>query len=127
MNPPIAEVAAGNAGVIAVLKTGTGPLRFYPFARAPQKGKPGYGVPYAVYQTAYGTPDNTLSCTPNLDTWGEQVDVYADTTEQARDVARALRDAFEPVAYVVSWNGEFQDEETKLERFSFTVEFMTPR
>lgn len=127
MYPPIAAVAQASAGVRAVLKTGNGPVRFWPFGEAPQKGNPGYRVPYAVFQTVYGSPNNLLACIPSMDTWGEQVDVYGETAASVRAVAEALRDAFEPVAYIVSWNGEFIDEETNLRRYSFTVEFMTPR
>jgi hypothetical protein len=55
------------------------------------------------------------------------VDVYANSATEARNVARALRDAFEGVAYVVAWNGESKDEPTGLFRYGFTVEWITSR
>ena len=59
MYPPVFEIATQSAAVLAVL--GSNPTRLWPFAIAPQKGKPGYGVPYAVHQLIYGAPVNTLS------------------------------------------------------------------
>lgn len=131
MFAPVFEIAKDSAGVIALLKTGTGPVRFFPFGEAPQA----VAKPYAVFQTAYGSPDNVLSCQPSMDTWGVQVDAYATTVKQSRDVAQALINAFElagisdpdTAVQVVNYNGEFIDEDTNLRRFSFTVEFMAQR
>jgi len=127
MQPPIARIVAASAAVKA--KLGTNPVRFWSFGEAPrnQEGVPAGGTPYAVWQTVYGTPENMLACTPGSDLWGTQVDVYAKAPKEAREVAEVLRDAFEPEAYVVSWNGEFVDEETRLYRYSFTVEWQTDR
>lgn len=127
MQPPIARVVADSAAVKAVL--GTNPVRFWSFGEAPRNadGTPATGTPYAVWQTVYGTPDNMLACVPSSDSWGTQVDVYAGTPQQARSVAKVLRDAFEPEAYVVSWNGESIDDPTRLYRYSFTVEWLTDR
>lgn len=127
MFPPIAQIAQADADVRAVLKTGNGPVRFWPFADAPQKGNPGYGLPYAVFQTVTGTPENYLGERPDIDSMTEQVDVYAATVASARAVAQALRDAFEGVAHITAWRGESVDPDTDLRRFSFDVEFWTPR
>jgi hypothetical protein len=121
---PIYQLAAASAAVRALL--GTEP-RFTPFGAAPQKDDPLYGVPYAVYQTIYGTPENYLGQRPDVDNWGVQVDVYAKTVPQANAAAIALREAFEGVAHVVAYNGDAKDPPTGLFRFSFTVEFWTPR
>jgi hypothetical protein len=121
MNPPTFDLASASPAVRALL--GTAPVRFYLFGEAEERT----AKPYAVWQTVYGAPENYLAGIPDDDRWGVQIDVYADTAKISRDVAMALRDAFEPTAYVVSWNGEFRDRDTRLYRYSFTVEFMTTR
>lgn len=120
MFSPAFEIAKASAGVIAVLGN---PPRFYGFGDAVQDG----AKPYAVHQTISGSPENYLNQRPDQDTLIVQVDVYAKTPQLAKQVVTALVDAFEPVAYVTSWNGEFRDPDTKLWRISFTVEFMTDR
>lgn len=121
MNPPIFELAAESEAVTDLL--GSNPLRFYLFGEADQKTP----RPYAVWQTVSGSPENLLNETPKGDSWGVQIDAYALTATAARDVGEALRDAFEPAGYVVAWNGEYREPDTKLYRYSFTVEFMTSR
>lgn len=127
--PPIFATVDVPA-VRALLKTGTGELRFYLFGRAPQN--PTY--PYAVWRQAYGSPENFIDKTPDTDSYGVQVDCYAvpgDLANQgaagARAVAMALRDAIEPKAYITSWRGESRDPETNNFVFSFDSEWLTPR
>jgi hypothetical protein len=122
MYPPVFSIAAANAGVTAVL--GTNPVRLWPFGKAPQNET----RPYAIQQLIYGNPDNSLSCVPSIDNFGVQIDAYAKTVTEARNVAAALRDAFEETYnHVVSWNGEDWEVSTGLFRVSFTVEFWTDR
>lgn len=121
MFPPAFQVAAASPTVQAAL--GSSPVRFYPFGEAPQNEQ----RPYAVWQTAYGSPENYIGDTPDIDTWGVQVDCFALTINQVRDSAKALRDVFEPVAHIVGWRGETRDADTNLYRYSFDVEFWTPR
>lgn len=122
MYPPAFSIAAANAGVTAVL--GSNPVRFYPFGKAPQNET----RPYAIQQLIYGNPDNSLSCVPSIDNFGVQIDCYAKTVTDARNVAAALRDAFEETYnHIVSWNGEDWEVSTGLYRVSFTVEFWTDR
>lgn len=124
--PPI-FAAVDVAPVRALLKTGTGELRFYLFGRAPQ----GVARPYAVWRTAYGSPENYLDKVPDTDSFGVQVDVYADATpagaNQARAVAVALRNAIEPKAYITAWRGESRDPETGNYVYSFDCDWLTPR
>lgn len=122
MTPLIFAYAAGSSAVTALL--GSAPVRFFEFGEAEEQ-KP--ATPYAVWQTVYGTPENLLNETPRADSWGVQVDSYAKTSSQARAVAKALRDAVEPHGYVVSWNGESHELDTRLYRYSFTVEFLDAR
>jgi hypothetical protein len=125
MYPPIFEYVAANAGATALL--GSSPTRFWPFGLAPQPGSTGYALPYAVHQLVYGTPENTLGCTPTTDNIGLQIDAYGKSATEARAVLTALRDALEPYGYVVSYNGESWEAETGLYRASFTVEFWEER
>lgn len=125
--PPIFELANADSTVRGLLKTTTGPLRFWLFGRAPQPGGPGYALPYAVWQTAYGSPENFLGGRPDTDNFGVQVDAYAATPEAARAVLEALSYSMELAAHVVSWRGEQQEPDTNLFRSSMDVEFFTPR
>lgn len=112
--------------VQALLKTGTGPLRFYLFGKAPQNST----LPYAVWQTAYGTPENYLDRVPDVDSFGIQIDVYASPSQGAsvaRNVAQALRDAIEPHAHITSWRGDSTDPQTLNCRFSFDADWWVYR
>lgn len=119
--PPIFSLAAGSPAVTALL--GTNPTRLYLFGRATQT----VTKPYAVWQTVYGNPENYINHRPNIDNWGTQVDVYATTAAQSRQVATALMYAWEGAAHVVQYNGDFQVPDTEYFRFSFTVEWYTNR
>lgn len=121
--PPIFQLAAASPAVTALL--GTNQTRLFLFGRATQ----GTTKPYAVWQTIYGNPENYINQRPDIDNWGTQVDVYASTAAQSRQVAKALMDAWEGAAHVVQYNGDFQVENTEpaVYRFSFTVEWYTNR
>lgn len=121
MFPPIFAVCAASAAVKALL--GSNPVRLYPFAEAPQ----GVIHPYAVWQIVGGSPENYLNQVPDLDGFSLQVDVYAATGTSARDVAKALRDAIEPIAHITRWGGESKDPDTASYRISFDVAWLTPR
>lgn len=122
MYPDVFGIAASSPAVVSAL--GSNPTRFWPFGTAPQNEQ----RPYAVHQLAYGTPENTLSCPPNTDLFGVQVDAYARSVTEARTVGAALRDAFEGAGnHVTAWNGESWEQATGLWRVSMTVEFWTDR
>jgi len=127
--PPI-FAAVNVPAVQALLKTGNGELRFYLFGRAPQN----VAKPYAVWRQAYGSPENFIDKTPDTDSYGLQIDVYAEPgngalqgAAGARAVAMALRDAIETKAYITSWRGESRDPDTNNFVFSFDSEWLTPR
>lgn len=121
MLPPFLPVLKATGAVTSLL--GSNPLRVYGFGRARQNEP----LPYAVFQTATGLPENYLGQVPDMDSMTMQFDVYAATTDSALTVAEALRDALEPIAYVTAWRGESKDPDTSHYRFSFDVDFMTPR
>lgn len=121
MYPPIFAVSAADAAVLAAL--GPSPVRLYPFGEAPQ----GVALPYAVWQTINGSPENCLGGRPDMDQFTLQVDVYGRNIDSVRNAARALRDAIELVAHIVSYGGEGRDPDTKNYRYSFTVDWWVSR
>lgn len=121
MYPPIFQVCAATPAVTALL--GIGPTRLFPFGEAPQ----GVSLPYAVWQTIAGNPENYMDCPPDTDQHTLQIDVYARTGHQAREVANALRVAVEPYAHVTRLNGESTDPDTGHKRSSFDVDWFVTR
>lgn len=87
----------GSTAVTALL--GTMPVRLYPFGMQDDK----VTYPYAVWQNVSGSPENYLGTRPDIDSFTLQVDVYADTAAQAVTVAKVMRDAIEPHAYITRW------------------------
>lgn len=119
---PIFSLATASSDVVALLGKGS-TVRLYLFGEAPAQ----VAKPYVVWQLVGGSPENLLAGVPNLDNYQVQLDVYADSAAVARQVQRALMAAYEPQAYVVSYNFEMREPDTRLYRVCFTVEFMTPR
>lgn len=115
--PPVFSVCSASTTVKLLI--GSNPVRCYMFGYAPQ----GVVLPYVVWQTIAGNPENYLGDLPDLDKFQTQIDVYALTEASARAVAKALRDAIEPVAYITSWGGESTDPETLHKRYSFDVDW----
>ena len=120
MNPPVFSTV-NIAAVQAVL--GTSPLRVYQFGYAPQD----VTLPYAVWQTIGGGPENYIDCAPDIDLFTIQFDTYAETASSARQAAEVLRDAIEPYAHIVSWRGESRDTDTNHYRYSFDVDWWAAR
>lgn len=121
MYPPVYKVCAASEAVKALI--GSNPVRLYPFGMAPQ----GVQLPYVVWQSITGFPQNYINQTPDIDKFSIQVDVYAKTETSARDVAKALRDVIEPVAHITSWRGESTDPDTLHKRFSFDIDWFVKR
>lgn len=120
MYPPLFELAAASTAV----KTALGnPPRVYPFGEAPQQVQ----KPYAVWQIVFGSPENYLGQTPDMDSYGVQVDVYGSTADSSRGAASKLRDALEGSAHITAWNGEGRELDTRDYRVGFTVEFVQNR
>jgi hypothetical protein len=119
--PPVYAVCAADSSVQSLL--GTAPTRFWPFGEA----NPAPEYPYAVWQLVTGTPQNYLGQAPDMDSFGIQIDVYAESATSAREVAHALRSAIEAVAYVTAYIGEFRDTITRSFRYSFSADWLVPR
>ena len=120
---PIFAACNENTGVTSLLKGSDNILRVFMFGEAPQNVQ----YPYAVWQLVSGSPENYLSCRPDIETHLIQVDVYAKTSSDARSVANAIEYAIEDKCYIIGYNGESVDPETKNFRSSFTVEWMINR
>lgn len=118
MYPPIYQVCTAASSVAALIGT-----RLYPFGEAPQ----GVALPYAVWQTVGGSPENFLGEVPDADTFSIQVDIYAATADSARVVATAIRNAIQTRANITSWNGESRDPETRNYRVGFSVDWIVRR
>jgi hypothetical protein len=122
MFAPIFSVCSADPGVAQLLGSGVD-CRLYLFGEAPA----GVAKPYAVWQTIGGEPENYLADRPDTDRFELQIDAYGVTASQVRGVAKAIRDAIETQAYVVRWNGDSHDDQTKTFRYSFDVDWWVAR
>lgn len=127
MMPPIFATVNVSA-VQALLKTGSGPLRFYAWGLAPDD----VVKPYAVWRRVFGQPGNYVDTRPDADQFTTQIDVYAadvpgQRADKAREIADAISNAIEGVAYVTSWIGESRDPETKNYVSTFQCDWWVPR
>jgi len=122
--PPVFEVCASYQPLTALL--GNAPVRLYLFGVAERLPQPPQR-PYAVWQQVGGAPENYVGDRPDSDEWAIQFDVYAETVTEAREVAAAVRDAIEGVAYVETWVDDSIDPPTQLKRFTFTTSWQTSR
>lgn len=124
MFPPIYPAVAASTACVALLKSGTGPIRFYQFGINQEQPQT---YPYAVWQRVGGAPENYLAGRPDIDSFTVQIDVYAKSADQARTVAAAIRDAIEGASYITAWLGESRDPDTLNYRFSFQSDWFTNR
>lgn len=97
--------------------------RIAPFGEIEQESV----LPYLVWQTVVGTPENYLDDLPDVDKTRVQLDVWAATGAQAEAVAQSVRDALEPVGYMISYGNTTRDPDTRAFRFGQDFDFITPR
>lgn len=121
MDTPFFQVCKGDPTLQALL--GGALPRIYPFGQAPQE----VAKPYVVYQWIGGAPFNMINCRPDADRASLQVDVYGLTTQSTTTVAKAIRNAIELDSYITGYRGDMRDEETKLYRTSFDVDWLVNR
>lgn len=121
MDTPFFQVCKADATVRSLL--GGALPRIYPFGQAPQE----VAKPYVVYQWIGGSPFNMINCRPDADRASLQVDVYGLTTQSTTTVAKAIRNAIELDSYITGYRGDMRDEETKLYRTSFDVDWLVNR
>jgi len=112
MLPQVYQALFNNGTVNAIVSN-----RIYRHGNAPQ----GVGKPYIVWSLISGVPENTLSETPNIDRLPIQVDCYHQTDVGIVDLAKAVRDAIEPLAHMTNIPINLRETDTKLYRI--TLEF----
>lgn len=123
MYAPIFTTLNADPAVVALLQAAGGQLRVYPAGEAPQD----VAKPYATYQQITGLPSNYLGQAPDVDEFGNQIDIYGITLDDVLKVGKAVRDAVEKVAYITAWLGTSREPDTRLYRLSFEVDWYTDR
>lgn len=101
---------------------GTNPPRIWPHGEAPQDGE----KPYITWQEII-VPENTLSETPTMDRASVQIDCWHQTSAGITLLARAVRDAIEPVAHMTVAPIDQREPETRLYRRTMQFDFFMPR
>lgn len=119
MVPPVYELLSADAAVTALV----------PASRIRGQGYAGEApvTPYITHQTISGNPANYIAGRPGMDAFRSQIDVWADTAAQAKQIAEAVRDALELNAQCVAIMGDDYEPDTRLHRYSFDFQFWTPR
>ena len=112
MLPPVFKTLRASATLVALVAD-----RIYRHGSAPQ----GTLAPYITWQLVGGLPENNLSELPPFARMSVQVDCWDDDDERVETVARAARDAIEPVACMTGIPVDDQDPETL--RFRLALQF----
>ena len=96
---------------------GTDPVRFFEFGTAPALEI----TPYATWQEIHGSPFNYIEGAPSTDHIKTQIDVWAPTASECRDVARAVRRAIDGQCTITffqnSWDEESRHYRTTLHAY----------
>ena len=121
MDVPFYTVCKADPAVLTLL--GSPEPRIFPFGEAPQD----VARPYVVYQWINGDPKNILSGRPKMDQPSLQIDVYGLSSQSSSETAKAIRYAVELDCYLTSYRGTTREEETKLYRTSFDIDWMVNR
>ncbi|EAA8256766.1 DUF3168 domain-containing protein [Salmonella enterica subsp. enterica] len=122
MIAPIFPVCASSPEVTALL--GSNPVRIYPFGIQDDN----VVYPYAVWQNLPGGgPENYLNQRPDADKFSLQIDVYADTADEAMLAAQAIIYAIELKANIIRYGPQDRDESTLKYRYSFDVDWIVNR
>ncbi|WP_291986384.1 DUF3168 domain-containing protein [Candidatus Accumulibacter sp. ACC007] len=85
--------------------------RFFEFGTAPTLED----VPYATWQEIQGTPFNVVEGAPSTDMVKAQIDVWASSASEAREVSRAIRRAIDMSSTITFYSNTW-DEESNLYR-----------
>jgi hypothetical protein len=120
----IVDVVKASSAIQAVL--GANPIRFFPFEYAVIAGDK-ITRPYAVWTRTGGAPDNSLSCRPTSDRLDIQIDVYADSAKECKEVAAIVEYALELDCHITRYMSEQNETGTKLYRTTFMTEWFEPR
>jgi hypothetical protein len=123
MDWPVFSLVSASSACTTLL--GSSPVRCWEDA-VPETQVPAVR-PYAVWTTVGGAPENYLEGVPTMDAGRVQVSVYADSKTAARATAKAIRDAIEPSAHMVSTPLSTYESDTKLYVYLLQFQFWTAR
>jgi hypothetical protein len=123
MDWPVFTLVSGSAACTTLL--GSSPVRCW--EDTVPEAYPTPEKPYAVWFTVGGAPENYLSGVPTMDSGRVQIDVYAESKLAARVTAKAIRDAIEPSAHMVSVPISTYEPDTKLYHYILQFQFWTAR
>ncbi len=118
MLPPIYTTLRASSAVLALVAN-----RIYRHGKAPQ----GVVKPYVTWFLVVGTPDNTLSETPAVDRCTVQIDCWSESDTQVETLAKAVRDAVEPFAYITAFPVDDQEAATNLYRIAIQLDWWLGR
>jgi len=99
---------------------GKKPFRLYPFANAPRDSQ----LPYAVWQRIGGEPITSLNGKLPADRVIIQLDVYAGTIHQVREVAKALFNHLLNKGEIIRYGYEAYEPAARVWRSSFDIAFL---
>ncbi len=108
MNPDIFTILKATPAVTALL--GSNPIRFYPWASAPEKPV----TPYATYGVFNGNPENYTDQAPDITRMGTQIDIWTSTAAQAQQIFNAINAALNGVGHLISYQSTNSDDTTGL-------------
>lgn len=117
MFPPIFKIL--NVPVVQA-KVGADPVRIYDFGSAPADVQ----KPYMVFQQVANERLNNVSDAPCGDVDSIQLDIYAETREAARDVARVVRTVLDLAGITHHLILQLQEPETQLYRVGFELNYL---
>jgi len=120
MLPPVFQTLSASPAVTAIVGN-----RIYGHGMATQDA----ATPYIVWQAISIVPENSLTCTPDVDSIRVQIDAYTGEGNEpvARQLAAAVRDAVEPVASMqFAANGYETGSEAKpsVRLYRWTMDFI---
>lgn len=100
---------------------GTDPVRMYDFGTAPQSVE----RPYITFTAVSNAPHEQISGAPCSDADTVQIDMYADSREQVRAMARVVRQILDNAGWSNRLNLQMYEPDTGLFRISMDCDFIT--
>lgn len=107
---PLYDLCAANVELSALLTDGAG-LRVGEF-----DANNTHGAPYVCWQIINANPEQYLSGGSDMDSLYVQIDVYAKTKADARNIARKVRKVIEEDCTIEAFTGCELEQETNLYR-----------
>lgn len=122
MLPQVFPLLSASSAVRALIGS-----RAYRHGSAPQD----VVAPYVTWFVVTGNPENTLEDLPRVDRYEVQLDCWSVNTgegpAQVETLAKAVRDALEPYAYMTAVVADTRDQETQRYRVALQFTFWHDR